>query len=66
MRSVSAVEEKTTCPDRLSEGTPDKPNNPAPVSEFDFHEGLNQILADFWNARRGQRSTQAADVAQIG
>jgi hypothetical protein len=47
MGSVCPVEEKTTGPDRLTERTPDKLNNPATVSDFDFHEGVNQILADF-------------------
>jgi crotonobetainyl-CoA:carnitine CoA-transferase CaiB-like acyl-CoA transferase len=46
MRSLSAVEEKTTVPDRLTETIADKLNNPAADSDFDFHEGVNQVLAD--------------------
>src|SRR5579863_5895574 len=45
MRSASAVED-TQAPDRLTETIVVKLNNPATSSEFDFHEGVNQVLAD--------------------
>jgi crotonobetainyl-CoA:carnitine CoA-transferase CaiB-like acyl-CoA transferase len=46
MKSVSAVKEDTLAPDRLTETIADRLNNPATSSEFDFHEGVNQVLAD--------------------
>src|SRR5258705_13057822 len=46
MRSVSAAEEETQTSDRLAETIVDKLNNPATSSDFDFHEGVNQVLAD--------------------
>src|SRR5258708_20676958 len=46
MRSVSAPKEETQAPDRLSETIVDKLNNPSTSSDFDFHEGVNQVLAD--------------------
>src|SRR5260370_17140310 len=46
MMSVSAVKEETQAPDRLTENIVDKLNNPATSSDFDFHEGVNQVLAD--------------------
>jgi len=46
MRSVSAVKEETQAPDRLAETIVDKLNNPSTSSDFDFHEGVNQVLAD--------------------
>jgi len=46
MRSVSAPKEETQAPDRLTETIVDKLNNPATSSDFDFHEGVNQVLAD--------------------
>ena len=46
MRSISVVEEKTPAPDRITETIVDKLNNPATSSDFDFHEGVNQVLAD--------------------
>src|SRR5579859_3975446 len=46
MRSVSAVNEDTQAPDRLTETIVEKLNNPATSSGFDFHEGVNQVLAD--------------------
>ena len=46
MRSVSAPKEETQAPDRLTETIVDKLNNPSTSSDFDFHEGVNQVLAD--------------------
>ena len=46
MRSVSAVKEETQAPDRLTETIVDKLNNLATSSDFDFHEGVDQVLAD--------------------
>jgi crotonobetainyl-CoA:carnitine CoA-transferase CaiB-like acyl-CoA transferase len=46
MRSVSAAEEETLAPDRLTETIVAKLNNPSTSSDFDFHGGVNQVLAD--------------------
>jgi len=46
MTSVSAIEEKTQAPDRLTETIAEKLSNPATSSDFDFHQGVNQVLAD--------------------
>jgi hypothetical protein len=46
MRSVSAAKEETQAPDRLTETIVDKLNNPSTSSDFDFHEGVNQVLED--------------------
>src|SRR5271154_4438603 len=46
MRSTSAVKEDTQAPDQLTETIVDKLNNPSTSSDFDFHEGVNQVLAD--------------------
>jgi hypothetical protein len=46
MRSVSAAEKETEAPDRLTETIVDKLNNPSTSSDFDFHEGVNQVLED--------------------
>src|SRR6201990_1447583 len=46
MRSVSAVKEETQAPDRLTKTIGDKLSNPATSSDFDFHQGVNQVLAD--------------------
>jgi crotonobetainyl-CoA:carnitine CoA-transferase CaiB-like acyl-CoA transferase len=46
MRSVSPVKEDTQAPDRLTETIVEKLNNPATSCGFDFHEGVNQVLAD--------------------
>jgi hypothetical protein len=46
MRSVSAVEEEAHAPDRLTETIVDKLNNPSTSLDFDFHEGVNQVLAE--------------------
>jgi FixJ family two-component response regulator len=46
MRSISAAKEETQAPDRLAEPIVDKPNNPSASSDFDFHEGVNQVLAE--------------------
>ena len=45
MRSVSPAEKETEASDRLTETIADKLNNPSTSSDFDFHEGVNQILA---------------------
>jgi hypothetical protein len=46
MRSVTAAEEETQTPDRLTETIVDKLNNPSTSPDFDFHKGVNQVLAD--------------------
>src|SRR5260370_23729290 len=46
MRSLSTPMEETQVPDRLTETIVDKLNNPSTSSDFDFHEGVNQVLAD--------------------
>jgi crotonobetainyl-CoA:carnitine CoA-transferase CaiB-like acyl-CoA transferase len=46
MRSLSAAEEETQAPYRLTETIVDKLNNPSTSSDFDFHEGVNQVLAE--------------------
>jgi hypothetical protein len=46
MRSVSATKEKTQAPAHLTEIIVDKLNNPPISSDFDFHEGVNQVVAD--------------------
>jgi crotonobetainyl-CoA:carnitine CoA-transferase CaiB-like acyl-CoA transferase len=46
MRSESAVKEETPALDRLTETIADKLGNPATSSDFDFYQGVNQVLAD--------------------
>ncbi len=46
MRTVSAAKEETQTRDRLTETIVDKLNNPSTSPDFDFHEGVNQVLAD--------------------
>ena len=46
MQSVSAIKEETQAPAHLTETIVDKLNNPSTSSDFDFHEGVNQVLAD--------------------
>jgi len=46
MRSISAVKEETQTPARLTKTIVDNLNNPAISSEFDFHEGVNQVLGE--------------------
>jgi crotonobetainyl-CoA:carnitine CoA-transferase CaiB-like acyl-CoA transferase len=46
MKSASAVQENTQAQDRLTETITDKLNHPNTSSDFDFHEGVNQVLAD--------------------
>src|ERR1700688_5321054 len=46
MRSEPGVKEKPQAPDRLTETIVDKLNNPSTSSDFDFHEGVNRVLAD--------------------
>src|ERR1700732_1786135 len=46
MRSVSATKEETQAPVHLTETIVDKLNNPSTSSDFDFHAGVNQVLAD--------------------
>jgi hypothetical protein len=46
MRSVSAIKEETQAPAHLAETIVYKLNNPSTSSDFDFHEGVNQVLAD--------------------
>ena len=46
MKSVFAAEEETQAPDRLTESIVEKLSNPSTSTDFDFHEGVNQVLAD--------------------
>ena len=46
MQSASAIKEETQAPAHLTETIVDKLNNPSTSSDFDFHEGVNQVLAD--------------------
>ena len=46
MSSVSAIKEETQAPAHLTETIVDKLNNPSASSDFDFHAGVNQLLAD--------------------
>jgi crotonobetainyl-CoA:carnitine CoA-transferase CaiB-like acyl-CoA transferase len=46
MKSLSATKEETQAPDRLTETILDRLNNPSTSSDFDFNEGVNQVLAD--------------------
>jgi hypothetical protein len=46
MSSVSAIKEETQAPAPLTETIVDKLNNPSASSDFDFHAGVNQVLAD--------------------
>jgi hypothetical protein len=44
--TVSDAEKETQVPDRLTETMVDKLKNPSTSSDLDFHEGVNQVLAD--------------------
>src|SRR5580704_1845012 len=46
MKSLFAAEEVTQAPGRLTETIVDKLNNPSTSSDFNFHVGVNQVLAD--------------------
>jgi crotonobetainyl-CoA:carnitine CoA-transferase CaiB-like acyl-CoA transferase len=46
MKPVSAAKEDTQSPDRLTETIVEKLNHSSTSSDFDFHAGLNQVLAD--------------------
>jgi crotonobetainyl-CoA:carnitine CoA-transferase CaiB-like acyl-CoA transferase len=46
MPSVSAIQEETQAPAHLTETIVDKLKNPSTSSDFDLHEGVNQVLAD--------------------
>jgi hypothetical protein len=46
MPSVSAIKEETQAPVHLTETIVDKLKNPSTSSDFDLHEGVNQVLAD--------------------
>jgi crotonobetainyl-CoA:carnitine CoA-transferase CaiB-like acyl-CoA transferase len=46
MTSVSVAKEETQVQDRLTETIVDKLNNSSTSSDFDFHGGVNQVLAD--------------------
>ena len=46
MQSVSAIKEETQAPAHLTETIVDKLKNPSTSSDFDLHEGVNQVLAD--------------------
>ena len=55
MRSVSATKEETQAPDRSTPPIVDKLNNPSTSSDFDFHEGVNQVLTNVGNVSCRQR-----------
>jgi crotonobetainyl-CoA:carnitine CoA-transferase CaiB-like acyl-CoA transferase len=46
MSPVFEVNEETQAPDRITETLVTKLSNPATSSDFDFHKGVNQVLAD--------------------
>jgi crotonobetainyl-CoA:carnitine CoA-transferase CaiB-like acyl-CoA transferase len=46
MSSASAVNEETQTSSLLTESIVDRLNSPATSPDFDFHEGVNQVLAD--------------------
>src|SRR5580704_6367289 len=46
MKSLFAAEEVTQAPGRLTETIVDRLNNPSTSSDFDFHEGVSQVLGD--------------------
>jgi crotonobetainyl-CoA:carnitine CoA-transferase CaiB-like acyl-CoA transferase len=46
MSSESAIKEEIPATNRLTETIADKLGNPAASSNFDFHQGVNQVLAD--------------------
>ena len=46
MRSASSAKEETQAPYRLTETIVHKLNNPSTSSDFDFREGVDQVLAD--------------------
>jgi crotonobetainyl-CoA:carnitine CoA-transferase CaiB-like acyl-CoA transferase len=46
MPSVSAIKEETQASARLTDTIADKLKNPSTSSDFDFHAGVNQVLAD--------------------
>ena len=46
MRSESAVKEEFPAPDRITDTIADKLSNPATSSDFDFYQGVNQVLAE--------------------
>src|ERR1700688_4825927 len=45
MRSEPGVKEKPQAPDHLTNTIVEKLNNPATSSDFDLHEGVNEVLA---------------------
>jgi crotonobetainyl-CoA:carnitine CoA-transferase CaiB-like acyl-CoA transferase len=46
MSSTLEVRETTPTPDRITKTIVDKLNNPSSSSDVDFHDGVNQVLAD--------------------
>jgi crotonobetainyl-CoA:carnitine CoA-transferase CaiB-like acyl-CoA transferase len=46
MTPAAAVKEEISTSDRLTDSIVDKLNNPATSSNFDFYQGVNQVLAD--------------------
>jgi hypothetical protein len=46
VKSVSAAKEDGQAPDRLTETSVEKLNSPSTSSDFDFHVGVNQVLAE--------------------
>jgi crotonobetainyl-CoA:carnitine CoA-transferase CaiB-like acyl-CoA transferase len=46
MSPVIAVKKEIPAPDRITQTVVDKLNNPVTSSDVDFHEGVNQVLAD--------------------
>ena len=46
MRTESVVKKETPAPDRLTETIADELSNPATSSDFNFYQGVNQVLAE--------------------
>jgi hypothetical protein len=46
MKLASAINEETQAPTRLTETIVDRLSHPSTSSDFDFHEGVNRVLAD--------------------
>jgi hypothetical protein len=54
MSSALEAKETTPTPERITKTIVDKLNHPSSSSDFNFHDGVNQVLAG-WNASSGQR-----------
>ena len=55
MSSALEAKETTPTPDRITKTIVDKLNHPSGSSDFDFYDGVNQVLADVGNVSSGQR-----------